>query len=621
MLIHRARGARGPRLLAPFAGQLQLMNTTLACPRCDITRTRTPWCSYCRKLLPPLRKQSTRFPWNKTRASCSTPKVHPPPLCRFVDGTPLLNFTCTQRICIVLVAIVNELAIIVADDDTLAGYAEVASRLVKPSPLHLPAHRPRNRSADPSRRLFYDDDVRHENLNSHSYEVDSLDTSSSAAGSAHAEGLSQTRAASQDPQGYSMPVDFSSAEAGIGPSSWAPEDPVVEPWQAHQNIDRQLGDLHSNSNGISHNDSPSSPGGKSAAAERSQSRGRAFSPSGSHGRHSGSASPKVHNGSIHRSPRAHNGASAGPEHQPVGSSSPDRGVNGSVRVSNGAHPRSSREARSEQRRASGRDIRSQSLPASPPEEPAEQPVADPAPQTLGFWDQQSSPATAPGSSSTQSDNNGTSSVGHGQQHRSRDALEGPVRREDGRSTEAPGRARPFFSSQMPAAVDQHGRPQREHEFTSADPTEPFFDINPTVPEGYKAGIPVHYPRRPVPRRPAGSKPSAPDARRKGSLQTEFPVKANGSQNGYQAEVDCDDLDQAKSEVAAQGDTAQLDGMLDHDPRNGSDKILESPNDHASRSFARAVSHSSLPSAMPGASHLGVIGTTSSAFCLICCDSM
>lgn len=489
-----------------------------------------------------------------------------------------------------------------ADDDTLAGYAQVASRLIKPSPLQVPTFHAPDSTRDPARRLFYDDDVCHEQFNNHTYEADARLSSQGSAQPGSPSRVSDSHKQgtfpSQDSEHDTIPGFFNSKKPANTSSDWEPADPVVEPWMADGDHSIQNGDQGSGSDDGAHQNGERPGRSKSAAAERSQSRGRAFSPSGSNGRYSGSASPKVHNGSIHRSARAHNGASAGGSHQPQHNS--DAAASGAVRVSNGARPQSSREARSEQRRASGRDMRSPSIPDNDviqDAEPSQNGVASSnKAQSSGFWEQWTSSSSAEGAQVTDDD-----SAAAAQQ--STQELADNQQRSDAsvQEPQSPRSAQPFFSSHVPA-VQQPGQTNEHHEDVDArDLTESFFQVNPTIPKGYQAAIPAHYPRRPVPKQPPGTKRSPPDARQKDVFETEIPIKTAGSprQNGHHSATNRDEP------VAPQADPVQASSVeqdrveAQESRASSDDKMLESQNDHASRSFARAVSHSSLPSAMPG----------------------
>eukprot|EP00892_Ulva_mutabilis_P010744 jgi/Ulvmu1/8041/UM004_0278.1 len=484
------------------------------------------------------------------------------------------------------------------DDDTLAGYAEVASRLVRPSPLQLPMDEDDTRGA--ARRLFYDDDVRHEEFSNHTYEADSPGTNG-ATRHDHPKGATHSHGSPRDASGF-----FDTSQASNADPEWSPADPIVhdQPWMA-DGQDAIQNDHTAGTNGSArHNDrngnrSPSSRAGRSAAAETSQSRGRAFSPSGPGGR----AWPKVHNGSIHRSPRAHNGASADDGDIPKAFYHPS--TSGPVRVSNGAGPASLREARSEQRRAAGRDMRGVSPPAGAPapDMPEDVPPKDePQPPTdaepRGFFDQRqgnvsndATPAVS-GVESIPTDVQPSLDARHGEPVDSADVLPNVNTDYPAAPVDAPpdpyspADVRPFFSSQPPAGVSNPVLRYQSEEDDIPDPEESFFTVNPTLPSGYKASIPAHYPRRPVPKPPPGIKRST-DSSRKDVLETEFPDTPPSPRQKREQHASTEAEERSLSEAVAA-----------EDPRNGSDKILESQDDHASRSFARAVSHSSLPSAMP-----------------------
>ena len=385
---------------------------------------------------------------------------------------------------------------------------------------------------------------------------------------------------------------FEASQSSNGTHEWSPAKPIVhdQPWMADGQGSIQNDHVSSTNGSTGHSGSSSqSPGqNRSSAAETSQSRGRAFSPSGS----KGNAWPKVHNGSIRTSPRAHNGATPGDMHGTTNVFQPS--TSGPVRVSNGAGPYSSREERSEERRASGRDMRSHSPPqdSGQPEVQHTTELGNPAEGPRGFWDQREAhdgdladmPLDSEGASKgTASDVQQSTNIGNGMPGGS--SVHEPY---------SPADVRPFFSSQSPANTDSPVRRYQDEQVNAADPAESFFAVNPTLPRGYKASVPVHYPRRPVPKPPPGVKLSTDKSDRKESLHTEFPSKPKSpKQQGRQAQVTDSD------EVQQEQGVDSLHGSEEQDPRTGSDKILESKDDHASRSFARAVSHSSLPSAMPG----------------------
>lgn len=491
----------------------------------------------------------------------------------------------------------------ITDDDTLAGYAQVASRLVKPSPLQVPTVTAPDSTRDPARRLFYDDDVCHEQFNNHTYEADARDSSQGSAqpGSLSRVSGSHTQAGvpGQERGQDAVPGFFNSKRPSNMSSDFEPADPIVEPWMADGDHSIQNGDHGSGGKDGAHQNGDRPGRSRSAAAERSHSRGRAFSPSGSNGRYSGSASPKVHNGSIHRGARAHNGASAGGSLQPQHNS--DATASGAVRVSNGAQPRTSREARSEQRRAAGRDMRSPSMPEDnviQDDEPSQNGVAPSSEaQSSGFWEQWTSRSGAEGARSTDDDSAAAAQQSSHESAHNQQRSDASVQ-----ETQSPRSTQPFFSSHIPPAVQQPGPTNEYHEDVDArDLSESFFQVNPTIPKGYQAAIPAHYPRRPVPKKPPGTKRSPPDARQKDIFETEIPIKTTGSprQNGQHSATGGD------KPVSPQADPVQS-SSVQHDREeaqesqaSSDEKMLESQSHHASRSFARAVSHSSLPSAMPG----------------------